>query len=198
MSEQTRQQVTIAVDLKKYRIRIHRSTLALLGTPKYVQFLVSPSAMMLAIQGTDKKTAYTHRVNLAALHPDNSYEIYSTSFVNKLCSLVEGLDSAYALSSITLVHGGYDCLYLSACLCNRSQSFIFLYLLNFVLSCCLRCNHIHHSFRYQIYINAHNALYMKKEVAHTIYAQPPRTQTFNNQKNEKRGRPYEINRKICP
>ena len=50
MSEQTRQQVTIAVDLKKYRIRIHRSTLTLLGTPKYVQFLVSPSAMMLAIQ----------------------------------------------------------------------------------------------------------------------------------------------------
>ena len=88
MSEQTRQQVTIAVDLKKYRIRIHRSTLALLGTPKYVQFLVSPSAMMLAIQGTDKRTNYTH--------PDNSYEIYSTSFVNKLCSLMEGLDSAYA------------------------------------------------------------------------------------------------------
>lgn len=56
MSEQTRQQVTIAVDLKKYRIRIHRSTLTLLGTPKYVQFLVSPSAMMLAIQGTDKRT----------------------------------------------------------------------------------------------------------------------------------------------
>ena len=96
MSEQTRQQVTIAVDLKKYRIRIHRSTLILLGTPKYVQFLVSPSAMMLAIQGTDKRTNYTHRVNLAALHPDNSYEIYSTSFVNKLCSLMEGLDSAYA------------------------------------------------------------------------------------------------------
>lgn len=52
--------------------------------------------MMLAIQGTDKRTNYTHRVNLAALHPDNSYEIYSTSFVNKLCSLMEGLDSAYA------------------------------------------------------------------------------------------------------
>ena len=98
MSEQTRQQVTIAVDLKKYRIRIHRSTLTLLGTPKYVQFVVSPSAMMLAIQGTDKRTNYTHRVILAALHPDNSYEIYSTSFVNKLCSLVEGLDSAYAYS----------------------------------------------------------------------------------------------------
>lgn len=92
MSEQTRQQVTISVDLKKYRIRIHRNTLALLGTPKYVQFLVSPQAMMLAIQGTDKRTHFTHRVNLEAIHPDNSYEIYSTLFINKLCSLVSDLD----------------------------------------------------------------------------------------------------------
>lgn len=92
MSEQTGQ-VTMAVDLKKYRIRIHRSTLALLGTPKYFHLLVSPSDMMLAIQGTDKRTQFTHRVNLAALHPDNSYEIYSTSFVNKLCSLADDLDT---------------------------------------------------------------------------------------------------------
>ena len=93
MSEQTCQQVTISVDLKKYRIRIHRNTLTLLGTPKYVQFLVSPTAMMLAIQGTNKRTHFTHRVNLDALHPDNSYEIYSTLFVNKLCSLVSDLDT---------------------------------------------------------------------------------------------------------
>ena len=92
MSEQA-QQVTMSVDLKKYRIRIHRSTLALLGLPKYVHLLVSPSNMMLAIQGTDKRTQFTHRVNLAALHPDNSYEIYSMLFVNKLCSLVENLDN---------------------------------------------------------------------------------------------------------
>ena len=93
MSEQTCQQVTISVDLKKYRIRIHRNTLTFHGTPKYVQFLVSPTAMMLAIQGTNKRTHFTHRVNLDALHPDNSYEIYSTLFVNKLCSLVSDLDT---------------------------------------------------------------------------------------------------------
>ena len=93
VSEKTRQQVTISVDLKNYRIRIHRNTLSMLGTPKYVQLLVSPSAMMLAIQGTDKRTNFTHRVNVDALHPDNSYEIYSTLFVNKLCSLVSDLDT---------------------------------------------------------------------------------------------------------
>lgn len=93
MSEQTRQQVTISVDLKKYRIRIHRNTLALLGTPKYVHFLVNPDGMMLAIQGTDKRTYFAHRVNLETLQTDNSYEIYSTPFVNKLCSLVSDLDT---------------------------------------------------------------------------------------------------------
>lgn len=93
MSEQTQQQVTIAVDLKKYRIRIHRNTLALLGTPKYIQLLVSPSAKMMAIQGVDTRTRFTHRVNLSALRPDNSYEIYSSLFVNQLLALVTDLDA---------------------------------------------------------------------------------------------------------
>ena len=91
MSEQTQQQVTIAVDLKKYRIRIHRNTLALLGTPKYIQLLVSPSAKMMAIQGVDTRTRFTHRVNLSALRPDNSYEIYSSLFVSQLLALVTDL-----------------------------------------------------------------------------------------------------------
>ena len=93
MSEQTQQQVTIAVDLKKYRIRIHRNTLALLGTPKYIQLLVSPSAKMMAIQGVDTRTRFTHRVNLSALRPDNSYEIYSSLFVSQLLALVTELDA---------------------------------------------------------------------------------------------------------
>ena len=100
MSEQTQQQVTIAVDLKKYRIRIHRNTLALLGTPKYIQLLVSPSAKMMAIQGVDTRTRFTHRVNLSALRPDNSHEIYSSLFVSQLLALVTDLDAkcTYRLS----------------------------------------------------------------------------------------------------
>lgn len=93
MSEQTQRQVTIAVDLKKYRIRIHRNTLALLGTPKYIQLLVSPSSKMMAIQGVDTRTRFTHRVNLSALRPDNSYEIYSSLFVSQLLALVTDLDA---------------------------------------------------------------------------------------------------------
>ena len=93
MSEQTQQQVTIAVDLKKYRIRIHRNTLSLLGTPTYMQLLVSPSAKMMAIQGVDTRTRFTHRVNLSALRPDNSYEIYSSLFVSQLLALVTDLDA---------------------------------------------------------------------------------------------------------
>lgn len=114
MIEQTGQ-VTMAVDLKKYRIRIHRSTLALLGTPKYVHLLVSPSDMMLAIQGTDKRTQFTHRVNLAALHPDNSYEIYSTSFINKLCSLADDLDTkcTYRLTGKLISKGNAAVFHLS-------------------------------------------------------------------------------------
>lgn len=93
MSEVSNPAVSISVDLKKYRIRVHKSTLALLGIPKYVQLLVSPTEMMFAIQGVDSKSRDSHRVNLEAIQPDNSFELYSKAFVGTLCSLVPNLDS---------------------------------------------------------------------------------------------------------
>ena len=92
MSEQTNQTVSVSVDLKKFRIRIYKSTLALLGIPKYVQLLVSPEEMMFAIQGVDNKSRDGHRVSLEAIQPDNSFELYSKAFIRTLCSLVPDLD----------------------------------------------------------------------------------------------------------
>ena len=95
MSEQTNQTVTISVDLKKNRLRIHKTTLSLLGMPKYVQLLVSPESMMVAIRGVDNKDRYGHRVNLSVLSSDNSYELYSKQLIEKLCALITDLDTSY-------------------------------------------------------------------------------------------------------
>lgn len=94
------QPVTITVDLKRFRIRIHRNTLALLGTPQYVQLLVSPTEMLFAIQGVEHKSRDCHRVNPATLATENSFELYSKAFVKTLCSLVADLDPgcSYRLS----------------------------------------------------------------------------------------------------
>lgn len=92
MSEQAIPQVTISVDLKKFRIRIHKNTLELLGFPKHVQILVSPASMMLAIQGVENSSRDSHKVNLSILQSDTSYEIYSEVFICKLCSMVPDLN----------------------------------------------------------------------------------------------------------
>ena len=95
MSEQTNPTVTISVDLKKYRLRIHKTTLSLLGMPKYVQLLVSPESMMVAIRGVDNKDRDGHRVNLNVLSPDNSYELYSKQLIERLCALIDDLDTSF-------------------------------------------------------------------------------------------------------
>ena len=95
MSEQTNPTVTISVDLKKYRLRIHKTTLSLLGMPKYVHLLVSPESKMVAIRGAENKSRDSHRVNLDALPSDNSYELYSKHFIESLCALIVGLDTSF-------------------------------------------------------------------------------------------------------
>lgn len=91
MIEQSQHPISISIDFKKYRIRIHRRTLSLLGTPKYIQFLVSPKERMIAVRGVDNRTKYAHRVDLNSLQPDNSYEVYSSIFIEKLRSLDSGM-----------------------------------------------------------------------------------------------------------
>ena len=84
----------IAIDLKKYRIRIHKTTIHLLGDPKYIQLLVNPASSQVAIRAVEKETRndQNHKVNMSQMKSDNSYEIYSRSFITKLCDIVGGLE----------------------------------------------------------------------------------------------------------
>ncbi len=52
----------ILIDLKKYRIRIHKNTLYLLGNPEYIMFLVNPSDRIIAIRCGTKSDRYAHRI----------------------------------------------------------------------------------------------------------------------------------------
>lgn len=95
MQERVSTPTTISIDLKKYRIRIHKSTLRLLGDPQYIQFLVNPQNMVVAIRSVDRDSSYeqTHKINQKQVLSDNSVELYSRSFITRLCSVTEGLDS---------------------------------------------------------------------------------------------------------
>jgi len=88
----------ICIDLRKSRIRIHKSTLHILGEPKYIQLLVNPEKMNVAIKSVETCLPgdNTHTVYKRILHSDNSYEIYSKTFVKKLCAVIGDLDPRYS------------------------------------------------------------------------------------------------------
>lgn len=94
----------MSFDLKKYRIRIHKSTIHTLGDPKYIHFLVNPGKRTIAIRAyfgtTPGKDA--HRIKQSLMDSDNSYEIYSRSFVSNLSAVVGDLryDCGYRISGI--------------------------------------------------------------------------------------------------
>ncbi len=73
----------IVIDGKNGRIRIHRSTLHLLGDPEYIQLLVNPETLTLAILPSRKlKTANAIRWDRIA--ESKSCELYSKILISQL------------------------------------------------------------------------------------------------------------------
>lgn len=83
----------MAFDPKKNRFRIHKTTIHMMGDPKYIHLLVNPEKKTVAIvaaeEGAAGKDAY--RIKPQILESDNSYEIYSRIFLVELFKIVGGL-----------------------------------------------------------------------------------------------------------
>ena len=94
MSEPINPSVSLSIDMKKYRIRIYKTTLHLLGDPSYIQLLVNPVNGDVAIQSVDHVVSgdQTHKVSKKAMASDNSIEIYSRSFITRLIDVAGELD----------------------------------------------------------------------------------------------------------
>ena len=91
---------TISLDMKKFRIRIYKATLNLLGPPKYIQPLVNPTECIVAVRGLEERCKESHEVSFTRIKPDNSYELYSKQLILTLMSLLPDLekDCTYRLS----------------------------------------------------------------------------------------------------
>lgn len=78
--------VTMAVDTKKYGIRIHKELFRQLGEPRHIQLLVNPDEGVVAIQTVEKEMSggQSHRIIEKRMYSENSYEIYSRPFIRKL------------------------------------------------------------------------------------------------------------------
>lgn len=97
MSSAANNSAMMTIDLKRNRFRIHKATLNKMGNPLYIQFLINPEEMFLAILGSDKPLAggTANRVNLVHT-PNQSVEFYSTTLLAGVLEMIGLLDFRYS------------------------------------------------------------------------------------------------------
>lgn len=96
----------IVIDSKNNRIRIHRSTLHLLGDPEYIQLLINPEQLTLAIlPGQGIGTANAIRWDRIA--ESKSCELYSKILICQLSSICPNwkADGKYRLYGVCIPNG---------------------------------------------------------------------------------------------
>lgn len=102
MSDTSNVAVTMAVDTKKYGIRIHKAMFRQLGEPRHIQLLVNPEEGVVAIQTVEKEMSggQTHRIVEKRMQSESSYEIYSRAFIRKLREVAPEIEDggAYRLT----------------------------------------------------------------------------------------------------
>ena len=76
--------LVIVIDQKKDRVRIHKYTLHKLGDPKFIQLLVNPENLTLAILPAGRMDSCTHRIVLKNFISKQSYELYSRFLIQAL------------------------------------------------------------------------------------------------------------------
>jgi hypothetical protein len=91
--------IALTLDVKRTRIRIYRATLRALGDPAYIQFLINPEDLYIAILGSEIPLSggTANRIKIPNTHLDGkpSFEFYSTSLMNGISQVFGVLDDAY-------------------------------------------------------------------------------------------------------
>ncbi len=97
--------MSIAIDLKKFRIRIHKSTLRGLGEPKIVQLLFNPDRRALLISCPTKSISESQdeKVLFDKAGTDGTYQLYSRSLIKRMQKICPGLED----NCLYHVHGTY-------------------------------------------------------------------------------------------
>ena len=90
--------ISITIDIKNNRIRLHKFGLHLINDPKHIQILVNPTKRKLAIKPTTKDTPHMQTIKLdnKALPSDNCVEIYSASLCQTLIKEIGITDTNYS------------------------------------------------------------------------------------------------------
>lgn len=93
MNCENQSQALLTLDPVRNRIRIHRQAIRLLRNPAYVQFLVNPEELYIAVLGSDKPISggTANKVRLSDT-TQQSVEFYSSILLNNFSEMVGGFD----------------------------------------------------------------------------------------------------------
>lgn len=86
----------LTIDLKRNRFRIFKKTLRYIGNPSFIQFLINPEELYIAILGSDKPIpgGTANKVNL--MWNNGCVEFYSMSLMSGLLKIFGTLDDQYS------------------------------------------------------------------------------------------------------
>ena len=107
MSEKLDRRITMAIDLKKNRLRIHRPTLRIMGSPPFIKLLFSRDHNAIAVVSCDEgdiprikevRVIYDLRDNT------HTFDIYSKELILVIQMAFKGLDrtSLYRLTGYSV------------------------------------------------------------------------------------------------
>lgn len=77
-------QPAIFIDQKRYRIRIYKRTLHMLGDPQFIQLLIHPKEYIIVIRAASHSDGLTHRIVWNNIKGKQSYELNSKNLVQKI------------------------------------------------------------------------------------------------------------------
>ena len=86
----------ITIDLKKRRIRIHITTLHILNDPPYVELLVNPGKLTLAVRASQQKHRLAHKMYYDTQHDNELYSDALLRQLRRICTWME-LRSSYRI-----------------------------------------------------------------------------------------------------
>ncbi len=90
------EEITMAIDLKKDRLRIHKSTLRLMGSPEFVTLLFSPERNAIGVIASKSEIPKVVEIRVVYDKPNSAgtFDIYSKYLLSVIRRAFSGLDSA--------------------------------------------------------------------------------------------------------
>ena len=86
MDNNSKQTISMAVDLKKYRFRVHRVTLHALGDPSKVQLMFDPDRKAIMLVAPSSNLAFGQEEKVVFDKPghDGTFELYSRILIQRI------------------------------------------------------------------------------------------------------------------